>query len=178
MVGFPAYKTVKIPEGINVELRDNVLTVSGPLGKVSRRFYHPKIKLELRDSSIIIKSEYARKRERATILTWASHIENMFRGVKEGYEYQLKVVYSHFPVKVYVKGDELIIENFLGERVPRRAKILEGVKVTVEGNLIKVWGIDIEKAGQTAANIELATKIKNYDRRVFQDGIYIIKKPD
>ena len=47
-----------------------------------------------------------------------------------------------------------------------------------EGDEITVSGIDIEECGQTAANIEQATRIKRLDVRVFQDGIYIVKKPD
>jgi len=48
--------------------------------------------------------------------------------------------------------------------------------VTINKDIVKVSSIDKEKAGQTAANIELATRIKGYDPRVFQDGIYIVKK--
>lgn len=69
-----------------------------------------------------------------------------------------------------------MIQNFLGERYPRKAEILETVKVEVKGEIITVTGIDKEKVGQTAANIERATKVKNRDIRVFQDGIYIVKR--
>jgi large subunit ribosomal protein L6 len=41
---------------------------------------------------------------------------------------------------------------------------------------VTVSGSDREKVGQTAANIEMACKIKKRDRRVFQDGIYIVSK--
>ncbi|MEC7431143.1 MAG: 50S ribosomal protein L6, partial [Candidatus Thermoplasmatota archaeon] len=41
---------------------------------------------------------------------------------------------------------------------------------------VTVSGSDREKVGQTAANIERACKIKKRDRRVFQDGIYIVSK--
>ena len=55
-------------------------------------------------------------------------------------------------------------------------KIKEGVKVAVEGDKVKVEGTDKELVGQTAANIETLTKIKGRDRRIFQDGIFIINK--
>jgi len=46
----------------------------------------------------------------------------------------------------------------------------------VKGDDIIVEGINIENVGQTAANIQLATKIKDKDPRVFQDGIYVYEK--
>lgn len=108
--------------------------------------------------------------------TFKAHINNMIKGVTEGFKYRLKVVYSHFPMTVKVQGDEVVIENFLGEKNPRRAKILPGVTVKVKGSEIEVEGIDKEAVGQTAANIEQATRITKWDRRVFQDGIYIVEK--
>jgi large subunit ribosomal protein L6 len=76
-----------------------------------------------------------------------------------------------------VQGREFVVNNYFGERVPRRAQILDGVDVKVENKTdIIVSGIDKEKVGQTAANIERSTTVKNRDRRVFQDGIYRIAK--
>jgi len=87
-------------------------------------------------------------------------------------------MFSHFPISVKVDNKEgkVIISNFLGEKAPRVARILEGVNVSVKGNDVIVEGIDIEKVGQTAANIESACKVQGLDRRVFLDGIYIYEK--
>ena len=100
----------------------------------------------------------------------------MIKGVTEGYECKMKTVFSHFPIKTSVEGNQLIIQNFLGERFSRKADILENVKIDIKGENLTVTGIDKEKVGQTAANIERATKVKNRDIRVFQDGIYIVKR--
>jgi large subunit ribosomal protein L6 len=89
----------------------------------------------------------------------------------------MKVCYSHFPVQVSVVGSEVSIVNFLGEKKARKAKIIGNTKVEVKGDALSITGIDVEALGQTAANIEIATKIKEYDPRVFQDGIYITSKP-
>jgi large subunit ribosomal protein L6 len=88
----------------------------------------------------------------------------------------MKTVFSHFPIKNIVEGNHLVIQNFLGERAPRKADILPDVKVEVKAETITVSGVDKERVGQTAANIERATKVTNRDIRVFQDGIYIIKR--
>src|SRR4030065_2566176 len=89
----------------------------------------------------------------------------------------MKMVSAPFPIKASVNGDTFMIENFLGEKYPRKAKILGATKVNVKGDLVDLTGPDVEAVGQTAANIERATKIKGFDPRVFQDGIYIIQKP-
>ena len=69
------------------------------------------------------------------------------------------------------------IDNFLGERSPRKAKIIgDDVKVSVKGEDVTITGINKEHVGQTMANIEQATKIKGRDPRIFQDGIYLVDK--
>jgi large subunit ribosomal protein L6 len=76
-----------------------------------------------------------------------------------------------------VKGNNLVVNNYFGERVPRSADILPGVDVKVSKKVeVTVSGIDKEAVGQTAANIERCTTIKKRDRRVFQDGIYLLEK--
>ena len=108
--------------------------------------------------------------------TFTAHIRNMIFGVTQGFEYKMKTVYSHFPIKTIVEGNEFIIQNFLGERSARRAKILDSVTVDIKGDDITVSGIDKEKVGQTAVNIERAARVKRRDIRVFQDGVYIVSK--
>jgi large subunit ribosomal protein L6 len=108
--------------------------------------------------------------------TIASHIKNMIKGVTEGFEYKMKIVYSHFPIKASRQGTDFVVENFLGERSPRKAKILGKTDVAINGDEVVLTGPDIRDVGQTAANIEQITMIKGYDPRVFQDGIYITQK--
>ena len=68
----------------------------------------------------------------------------MVHGVTKGYEYKMKVVFAHFPVTVKVKDDNVVVENFMGERSPRLAKILPGLKVTTEGDDIIIKGASLE----------------------------------
>ncbi len=170
-------KEVEIPEGVDVEIEGFRVKVRGPKGELEREF--PQVKgvlIRKEDNKVIVEAYFANARKRAMVGTIAAHIRNMVTGVTKGYRYKLKIIYSHFPININIEGDKFIISNFLGEKAPRVAKILPGVKVTVKGSDVIVEGIDIEAVGQTAANIELATKITEFDRRKFMDGIYIYEK--
>ncbi len=168
---------IAIPDKVQVKYEEGFVKVKGPQGEVVKKLSHPSIKLELKGKQIVISSEFPRKAEKALMGTYGAHLRNMFVGATKGFEYKLKIVYAHFPIKTSVKGAEFVIENFLGEKYPRKTKILGATKVVIKGDQVSVTGPNVEEAGQTAANIEKATKIKGFDPRVFQDGIYIIEKP-
>jgi len=169
-------RKIEIPEGVSVSLSQDVLTARGPKGTVERTFWYPGIKIELREGEVLVDAESSRKEQKAMVGTFASHIRNLIIGVSEGFECKMSIVYAHFPMQVKVEGKTLFIGNFLGEKKPRIAKILGETKVKVSGNEVTVTGINKEDVGQTAANIEQKTKIKRFDPRIFQDGIYIVQK--
>jgi len=168
---------IAVPEKVQVSLDKGVLKVKGPHGETSKKLSHPKVKVEVKGKNVVVTSELPRKPEKALVGTYGAHIRNMMRGATEGFEYKMKIVFAHFPIKASVKGDTFLIENFLGEKFPRKTKILGSTKVSVKGDQVVLNGPSVEDVGQTAANIERATKIKGFDPRVFQDGIYIIEKP-
>ena len=116
------------------------------------------------------------KKEKKMINTIASHVRNMVKGIQEKFEYKLKIVSSHFPISVELKENEAVIKNFLGEKIPRKSKIPGKVEVKIDKDIITVNSFDKELAGQTAANFEKNTRIRMKDRRIFQDGIFIIDK--
>ncbi len=169
-------REIEIPEGVKVDIKDGKVVVEGAKGKLERMLFHPKIRIEKEGNKIYLKCNSAKVKEKAIIGSYEAHIRNMIKGVTESFTYKMKIVYSHFPIKVGVKGNEVIIENFLGEKFPRKTKIFGNVKVNVKGDEITVEGINIEEAGQAAAKIESTTRIKDKDIRGFQDGIYITKK--
>ncbi|AKB43148.1 MAG: 50S ribosomal protein L6 [Methanosarcina vacuolata] len=170
-------RKIEIPEGISVSISQDVFTASGPLGTVERKLWYPGIKIYVRDGEVEVDAESSRKEQKAMVGTFTSHIKNLIKGVNEGFECKMTILYAHFPMQVKVDGKTLIIGNFLGEKKPRVAKILGETKVKVSGNEVTVSGINKEDVGQTAANIEQKTKIKRFDPRIFQDGIYIVQKP-
>ena len=167
-----------LPEGVSVEIQGKDVVVRGPKGDLrkSLSFYNIKIKVE--GKKVVLESDKDNKKVKTMFNTFLAHIRNMIRGVQDPYVYKLKIKHVHFPMTVEQQGQQLIIRNFKGERKDRKAKIMQGVDVKIVGDEIVITSIDKELAGQTAANIENATRITRYDRRVFQDGIYITAKAE
>ena len=169
--------TVEIPEGVSASIDGDTVTITGPKGSVSRDFASARHDIFQEGGALIVRIDVPRRKERALAGTWNAHLNNMVKGVTDGFTYTLKALYSHFPMTLAVQGNQLIVNNYFGERVPRSANILAGVDVKVQNKTeIVVSGIDKEAVGQTAANIERSTTVKKRDRRVFQDGIYLIEK--
>ena len=88
----------------------------------------------------------------------------------------MKVVFSHFPITVKVQDKIILIENFQGERAPRKSRIFGGAKVSPKGDDVIITGHVLTDVTQTAADIEQNSKVKNKDHRVFLDGIYKYEK--
>ena len=169
--------TVEIPEGVTASIDGDMVTITGPKGSVSRDFVSARHDIFQEGGALIVRVDIPRRKERALAGTWNAHLNNMVKGVTDGFTYTLKALYSHFPMTLAVKGNQLIVNNYFGERVPRSAAILNGVEVKVQNKTeVVVSGIDKEAVGQTAANIERSTTVKKRDRRVFQDGIYLLSK--
>ena len=170
--------SVTIPEGVTANIsEDGVVTITGPKGSLNRTFQSKVINLLEDGNGLIVRVDLPRRKQRALAGTWNAHLNNMVKGVTDGFTLNLKAFYSHFPMTMQANGDTFTVNNYFGERVPRTAKILDNVEVKVSNKTeITVTGIDKEAVGQTAANIERCTTVKNRDRRVFQDGIYRLKQ--
>ncbi len=168
---------IQTPADVSAEIDHLELTVEGPNGSVTRRLWYPDVSVAVDDDTVVIESDESDAKTRATLGTFESHVENMFHGVTEGWEYEMEVFYSHFPMQVRVENDEVVIENFLGETAPRRTPIHGETEVEVSEEEVTLRGPDIEAVGQTAADIEQLTRVQDKDVRVFQDGVYITAKP-
>ena len=171
-------KEYKVPfDNVSIEVNGLKVKVKGPKGELEKEFktfYN--IKLEVLDKKVRVSAEKDKKKVKAIVGSIIAHIRNMVIGVTKGYYCKLKAVYMHFPVKIEVKENKVFVKNFLGERSPRIAEITGNVKVSVNGDIITVEGIDKDAVMQTALNIEQTCRIVGYDRRVFLDGIYITEK--
>ena len=168
---------IEIPDDVSAEMDHLELTIEGPNGSVTRRLWYPDIDVSVEADTVVITSENEDAKTNATVGTFESHVSNMIHGVTDGWEYTMEVFYAHFPMQVNVEGEEVVIENFLGEKAARRTPIRGDTDVQVDGEMVRLTGSDKEAVGQTAADIEQLTKVTDKDTRVFQDGVYIVEKP-
>lgn len=168
---------IPIPEDVTATSDHLDLVVEGPIGSVRKQLWFPDVTVDATDESVIIESDREDAKTTATIGTFESHVQNMFYGVTEGWEYEMEAVYAHFPMQLRVEGDDVVVENFLGERSPRRTTIHGDTEVDIDDESLLISGPDKEAVGQTAADIEQLTRVRDKDTRVFQDGVYITRKP-
>ena len=169
-------ETIDIPEGINITVNKHMMGFQGPLGKTFKSFRKIPVNVEVADGKVTLKALGTRKRDYSILHTARSLIRNICEGLTEGYTIKMKVVYAHFPITVKVDGKTILIENFQGERAPRKTFVVGNTKVIPKGEDVILTGEVWTDVTQTAANIELKTKVKNKDHRVFLDGIYIYEK--
>lgn len=167
---------ITVPDGVTVEKKRNTVVVTGSKGSIERSFRAPSVTVAVSQGLVTVSTSSHRKKDLSLVGTIRSRITNMIHGVQEGYEYKLKIFYAHFPMNVSVDGDQVKIDNFLGEKYPRYARIVGDTEVSIRGDEVTVTGIDKEHVGQTAANLEQATRIRKKDPRVFQDGIYLFER--
>lgn len=171
---------LEIPKGVKVSLEGgHHIRVKGPEGDITKDFSHARgIKVAIEKNKVIFSTNFPKGGTLALIKTIMSIINNLIIGVQNNYKYISKIAYSHFPCSVRVDEENQIIfvENFLGERAPRKAKIPKSVKVEVRGDDVYFIGPDKEALGQGAANVKRACRIRKKDPRVFQDGVYLYRK--
>ena len=122
---------------------------------------------------------FGTRKQQATIRTISTHIQNMIIGVTQGYCYKMRFVYSHFPINVALNGRTVEVRNFLGDKLVRKIKLLDGVEYVRTADVkdqIELIGNDVTTVSLTAARIRQSCDIKNKDLRKFLDGIFVSQK--
>ena len=161
--------SIDLPEKIQATYHDAKLSLRGPQGELHRSL-PPEVSLQVNGNKIILESS-----NKAFLNTYIAHIKNMLHGVEKGYVIKLKSIFAHFPMTIEIKGQDILIKNFLGEKQPRKARLFSLTKLEVKGNEVFLKSPDKETLGLTLASLRKATRISNKDPRIFQDGFYIIE---
>lgn len=142
-------KPIIVPKEVEVTLDGEVLSVKGPKGEL-RRLLHPKVKVEVNDSRIVVSVSDSSKESRSLFGLFRSLIANMVLGVTEGFHKALEV--SGVGYRIEHSGNQLVFH--LGYSNPITYDIPKGIEVRVDQkNRVVLTGIDKELLGVTAAEI-------------------------
>lgn len=150
-------KVIKLEGKTTAALAGNVLTVTGPLGSLSREF-KPEISITIADGTISLSPKKEGGEATAIWGTSTSHVENMVSGVNKAYEKKLQI--EGIGYKAEVKADKIVFNLGFSHQI--FMAIPKDLKVTVEKSIITVSGIDKDKVGQFVANIRDLKKPEPY----------------
>jgi large subunit ribosomal protein L6 len=141
---------VPLAQGVKVQIEDNVVTVTGPKGTLSREVVNPNIRITQDDGSLVITRSDDEKEQRSMHGLYRTLIANMVTGVSTGFTKTLEI--QGVGYRVQKQGSNLQLN--VGFSHPVEVSAPTGITLDVEGNnRILVSGIDKEQVGQVAANI-------------------------
>ncbi len=142
-------KIIEIPEGVEVKINNETVTVKGPKGELSLRIL-PEVEIKAKDKKVIV---LPRKQTRKTEAFWGLTrmlLFNQIKGVSEGFEKKLEI--KGIGYKAVLEGNnKLRLE--VGFSHPVIFDIPTGIEAKVEKNIITISGIDKQKVGEFAASI-------------------------
>ena len=151
-------RELQIPNGVNVSLNDNVVTVKGPKGELSLNVSNL-IDIQISDTSI--KTNMKEQSDRANVMqgTTNSLIKNMLIGVNEGFSKSLEAVGVGY--RFNVQGNKIVINAGYSHSV--EIIVPEGIKAELVSNTeITLSGIDKQKVSEFAANVRKVRKPEPY----------------
>lgn len=164
-------KVIILPEKTEIEVSSGKVSVKGPLGVLSR-VLHPVIEVVVKGNEVVVNPRRIDVESRALWGTYASHITNMIAGVNNLFE--KKLILEGIGFKSEVNGDKIILA--LGFSHPVALTIPEGLKVTVEKNIITVSGSDKEEVGQFTSRLRALKKPEPYKGKGMHYSDEIIRR--
>lgn len=142
-------KSIIVPKDVEVKFDGEMLSVKGPKGEL-RRLIHPKVKLNINDSQILLSIFDNSKESNSLFGLFRSLIANMVLGVTEGFKKTLEIIGVGY--RVELSGNKLVFN--LGYSNPITYDIPKGIEIQLDQkNKVVLSGIDKELLGITAAKI-------------------------
>jgi len=150
-------RPITVPEGVNVEIQDNRISVEGPKGKLTK-FLSPQLKIKRLDHQILIERSGDSKIEKSLHGLSRKLVLNMIEGVLNGFEKQLEI--NGLGYKAQVQKETLVLQ--VGFTHPVVINIPDGIKIEVRENRIIVKGVDKELVGEIASLIRRVKPAEPY----------------
>lgn len=142
-------KPITVPSGVEFTVKDNVVTVKGPKGTLTKEF-NKDLVIKLENAEVIVERPNDEPAVRAIHGTTRALINNMVKGVSEGFRITLNLVGVGYRAAAKGKG----LEISLGFSHPVIVDEIAGITFSVDKNTtIHVDGIEKDLVGQVAANI-------------------------
>ena len=149
---------ITLPKGVEVTLKDLVLTVKGAKGTLERSV-PASLEVEIGQNAVEFKRKDDSKEARSTHGLIRALVSNMVRGVSEGFTKGLEIQGTGY--RAEVQGNNLNLS--LGYSHPIQFQLPEGIKASVDrSNVVRLEGIDIEILGETAARIRALRPVEPY----------------
>lgn len=148
---------IPIPGGVEIKINDDKIEVKGPKGALST----PKSELldyDLKDGQLVITRKMETRESRAQHGLRRTLVANCVEGVTKGFTKALEVIGVGY--RVAVKGN--MIELAVGFSHPVLVDLPDGIKASVDGQVLTLAGIDKELVGETAAKIRRIRKPEPY----------------
>jgi len=163
---------IAIPAGVTVDLAENnKVTVKGPKGTLER-VLPSEMEIKVEGAEVTVSRPNDLKKMKSLHGLTRTLIYNMVVGVTDGYEKTLEI--NGVGYRAQKQGKKLVLS--LGYSHPVEMEDPEGLETTVEGNLIKVKGIDKEKVGQYAAEIRMKRPPEPYKGKGIKYSDEVIRR--
>ncbi|NMA05242.1 MAG: 50S ribosomal protein L6 [Acholeplasmataceae bacterium] len=151
-------KVIKIPEGVNVEIHENLVTVKGPHGTLSRQF-SDLVNFVVENGEIVVKRTGDEELERKNHGTARALLSNMVEGVHTKFKKELEIIGTGY--RAQLQGKVLTIMAGYSHNID--FNIPEGITVTLPRNtIIIIEGIDKQVVGEFAANVRKVRRPEPY----------------
>ena len=169
-------KKVEIPANVKVQLKDQTVSVTGPLGTLTMT-HRPEVhvKWDEAEKGVFVSIDESEMENRATVANWGttrSLIQNMVEGVTKGYEKTMEVVGVGWTAAVQGNKLKLVV----GFANPIVMDIPQGLKVSVDKNFVKINGSDKRMVGQFASQMRAKRKPEPYNGKGIKYTTEVIKK--
>lgn len=165
---------IKIGSNTQVKVEDGSITVKGPKGELGLKLNNL-VKVDISDNEIKVDvNNKERQEEKAQWGLFRSLIDNMVKGVEEGFEKKLEI--NGVGYRASVSGRKLILN--LGYSNPCEFELPEGIEASVEDSTITISGIDKQLVGETAAQVRMLRKPEPYKGKGVKYIDEIIKRKE